>query len=154
MRWRSAAGDAGRGLSAERKALAERYTIDAGEAEKRGQREPVAEEDAGPRIDRPAAPENQRHRELPIHRWASPLGEQLARLREHLDEAVARAVEPPADQYDRLRHLGGEKGRLRCAGCGREGLRGEDGWVLQLCGDDQLHTFCRDCYQREFGKAS
>ena len=152
MRWRSAAGEADRGLSAERKALAERYTIDAGEAQQREQPPPpVAPAAACPPAERPAPAQK---RELPIQRWASPLAEQLAKLREHLDEAVARAVDPPADEYDRLRNLGGQGGHLRCAGCGREGSRGENGWTLRLCSDDQLHTFCHDCYEHEFGKAS
>lgn len=83
-----------------------------------------------------------------------PLAEQLAKLREQLGRPTYRVDTPLPDLYDRLRNLGGENGHLRCANCRRDGSSGADGWTLQLGGDNQLHTFCRDCYEREFGRVA
>lgn len=132
---RSSSRDAVQGLSEERRALARRYTVDAPDA-------------ASPEPARPAA-----QPEPPVPRRTSPLAGRLTRLRERFETTADGAEAPVPDHYDRLRNLGGENGRLRCARCGRDGSRGEDGWTLQLCGDDQLHTFCHDCYESEFDRA-
>ena len=145
------------GLSAERKALTERYTIDALEAERRAKMTAEApthpgEDQAPVRADTPAAvPAQPSRRDSSVRRWVSPAVGQLSRLAEQLNHVVYRSDPALPDPYDRLRNLGGEHGEVRCAECGRGGTREEEGWTLQLCGDDQLHTFCRNCYEREFG---
>ena len=99
-----------------------------------------------------AVPEHSLRRKPSVRRRVSPLVAQLSRLAEQLNHVAYRADPVLPDPYDRLRNLGGDHGQVRCAECGRDGTRDEDGWTLQLCGDDQLHAFCRNCYEREFGK--
>jgi hypothetical protein len=127
-----------KGLSGERKALIERYTIDADEAL---HREGIAEEAAREEASRTATHD-------PAGTWsrfAAPLVEPLLKLRRP-------AIRLVPSRYP-LGALAAEDVQLRCANCRREGLLDEDGWTLELCGDNQLHPFCRDCYER-FGRVA
>ena len=44
---------------------------------------------------------------------------------------------------------------LTCAECGREpreGENAEDEWRAYLADDEEMHTFCPECAEREFGE--
>jgi hypothetical protein len=147
------------GLSGERKRLAERYTIDEVEARRRerlaaeaatrrSQEAPATAIDgpSGTEGDSPATSETaMSNGELRTRRWVAPLAERLSKLREQLDQPAYAVDTLLPDHDDGLGTLGGENDHFRCANCGDDGSRGEDGWTLQLCGDYQLHAFCRDC---------
>ena len=89
------------------------------------------------------------------------LAGKLLKLREHLDQVVAELNVRREDgvAHEDLPDLtlgrgsGGSTssdGRLLCHECGRMGSNDAAGWTLRLCGDDELHVFCRDCDHRYF----
>lgn len=146
----------GKGLSGERKALIERYTIDEDEAlhrERIAAEAAAREEASGSASDDPAGTwrigwlrfgAGIWNRE-PWRRFAAPLVEPLLKLRKP-------AIAGVPNEY-RLGSLAGEDVQLRCANCRCEGSLNDEGWSLELCGDNQLHPFCRDCYER-FGRVA
>jgi len=151
--WGSESKHVTEGLQEERKALALRYTIDAAEAERREELAVEAtatqargasgsnaarREGAHPKAAPAAAPQ-------PSH-LVSSLRERLGRARNHQDVRVAEA-------HVRLRAGESPDGSLRCARCGHECSYEARDWTLRLCGDDQLHTVCRDCDERDFDDA-
>jgi hypothetical protein len=158
------------GLSEERKALAERYTIDADEAQERellaGQPAtppapgpspvPAQETTRGP-LERAAAYEGRAAEKPPIAQKRSSLAEQLLTRvrRRHGDRAGGAAAfldTQHADRGERAPDLADTDHRLYCARCAREGSADDEGWTLQLRDDDQLQTLCPDCAEGASGR--
>lgn len=90
------------------------------------------------------------------------LAEKLSTLRDHLDRVVAELNARRGGNGDLRettvvsafrrgsRNSARTDGRLRCHECGRTGSHDAAGWTLRLCGDDELHPFCRECDSRYF----
>jgi hypothetical protein len=153
------------GLSAERKALAERYTIDAVEARQR-EKQPAGEEAVHHSLEpspsaigeSPHGPgdtgrtSEKRAAGRPVRPKRFSLAEQLlASVRGQIGHLVHPVDAPlpnqddPRDQDDTTQTVSGESDRLRCAVCGREGSPDEDGWTLQLRAENELQTVCPGC---------
>lgn len=154
--WGSEPKQVTEGLPEERKALALRYTIDAAEAERRekptgrataaragsANGSSAAKPEVAPPRPAAAPPANAPQRSYLV----SSLKERLGKAQNHQDirGADARVRLRAGDSPDRS---------LRCARCGRECSYEARDWTLRLCGDDQLHTVCRDCDERDFSDA-